>query len=1002
MESETPGDSYIVGIGASAGGLEALEKFFGSMSSDSGLAFVVIQHLSPDYKSLMAEILSKRATMPVYNAEDGQHVETNCIYLIPPKKNITIFHRQLFLTDRNVDYLHLPIDIFLNSLAEDVGEKAIAIILSGTGSDGTRGLRAIKEAGGMVMVQDSSTAKFDGMPRSAIATKLVDYILPPERMPQELINYVQFPLRSMRYRDDVDVLAGTEDNLIKLFGLLRGETGVDFTFYKPNTMIRRIERRMSIHQIDSLTDYLHYLYQYPTELRTLYKELLIGVTRFFRDPEGFETLYAEALPAIFGHKQANEQIRIWVPACSTGEEAYSLAIICHEYMEEAGDIRDVKVFATDLDREALDYGGRGQYPESTIADIALPRLQKYFVKRGDSYEIARQVREMVIFAQQDVTKDPPFSKIDLISCRNLLIYLQPVLQRKVLTVFQFALNSGGFLFLGNSETVGDMEDAFRLVSHRWKVYQYRGGVRPPLSASLLLPTISSGQAKGTAANLLKVEAPLYRDELRTAEKTYRNLLELLLPPMVLIDERFNLVHTFGAVDQFLQVPGGGRFTSNIFKMVREPLSIPLNTAVSKAMKDREEVVYHNVVAREGQTQIAINLIVRPFEEPITRQFLILIQFESLTTGTSPTQNTTTYDVDRNINQRIADLEQELQYNRENLQATIEELETANEELQATNEELLAANEELQSTNEELQSVNEELITVNSEYQVKIKELTDLNADLNNLISSTDVGIIFLDRQLHIRKFTPPIQQEINLLTQDLGRPLRHITHRLRDCNLVDMAQQVLRRLIVIEQERQSENGNWYLLKVLPYLNLDKIPSGVIISLVDITDIKKLQRFNEDFLALSVENHELKDVQAFLSAILDALPDHIAILDEKGAILYVNEAWRQFGRENGLTWKHFGVGINYLDICAAATGNGAAEAHSIANGIRDLIAGQRSRFNIEYPCHDNHNKRWFNARITAFHTSQNQARIVVAHENITQIRALEHLSQRFPNSVNREP
>ncbi|MDX1522747.1 MAG: chemotaxis protein CheB, partial [Anaerolineae bacterium] len=486
MTNKSGLDFHVVGIGASAGGLEALERFFSNMPPDSGIAFVVIQHLSPDYESHMDELLSKYTHMPIYEAQDGTAVQPNTIYLLPRRKNMTIFKGRLYLVDYERSRgLNLPIDIFLQSLAEDQAEMAIGIILSGTGSDGTRGIRAIKEVGGMVMAQDDS-AKFDGMPRSAVATQLVDYIAPAEEMPQNLLNYIQHPCLAT---DPAlkPAIATDEDMMGKLFAVLKQQTGADFTDYKPNTIIRRIERRMSVTQIEDLTDYVNYLQISDGECQTLYKEFLIGVTRFFRDPEAFDILYQRVLPMLFADKPKGTQLRIWVTGCSTGEEAYSLAMIFWEYMEQTNRYLDVKIFATDLDKQALEYASTGAYPESIAADLSPDRLRNFFVKKGDVYEISRQIRTMVVFAHQNILIDPPFSKIDLISCRNLLIYLQPVLQKKVLATFQFALNTGGYLFLGNSETVGDYEDVFHAEFKKWRIYEYRGGQPPLINASGLGP-----------------------------------------------------------------------------------------------------------------------------------------------------------------------------------------------------------------------------------------------------------------------------------------------------------------------------------------------------------------------------------------------------------------------------------------------------------------------------------------------------------------------------------
>ncbi len=825
-------DFHVVGVGASAGGLDALEKLFSNAPANNGLAFVVIQHLSPDYKSLMADLLAKRTAMPVQVAKDGIAIQPNHVYLIPPKKNMTIFHHKLYLTERESEQLHLPIDIFFRSLADDVGEKAIGIILSGTGSDGTRGLRAIKEQGGIVIVQDERTAKFDGMPRSAISTNLVDYILAPEHMVREMLNYVQHPCL---VSDPTlkKAIAQDEDNLSKIFALLRDQSGVDFTYYKQSTMIRRIERRMGIKQIEKLSDYLHYLYQSPTEVNTLYRELLIGVTRFFRDPEAFEEIKTNVIPAIFESKNRGEPIRVWVAGCSTGEEAYSLAILMTEYMEVMGHHMDVKVFATDLDKNALEFAGKGIYPESIAADVSPERLTTYFVKSGDSYTVARRVRERVIFAQQNLITDPPFSKVDLISCRNVLIYLQPILQKKVLSAFQFALNPDGFLFLGTSETVGDLGDFFLCRHTKWKLYQYKGGFRPTLDDARLvhLPTPSATTKTETYS------APLWNNR-HVVESIQRGVMEAFLSPTIVVDENQNIVYVSGDLDNYLRIPTDGLFTANVLKRAREGLSIPLSTAIHKVFKDHEEVVYKNIHLSSPDLVQTIDLVAKPFIEPTTRQKLALIHFPPISHPVTQAPDVESFDLDRNAQQRIQDLEHELQHTRESLQATVEELETSNEELQATNEELFAANEELQSTNEELHSVNEELVTVNAEYHAKIQELINLNEDMDNLLRSTDVGTVFLDRELRVRRFTPAAQQEINLLDQDVGRPLSHISHNIIGCDLVHEAQKVLKTLTTQELEVQNKRGRWYQMRLLPYYTLEKQIGGVVITFVDITAFKE--------------------------------------------------------------------------------------------------------------------------------------------------------------------
>lgn len=865
-----PADFYVVGIGASAGGLDALEKFFSNAPADSDMAYVVIQHLSPDYKSLMADLLSKRTEMPVLVAEDGMPVEPNHVYLIPPKQSITIFHRKLFLTEREAGQLYLPIDIFFQSLAQDLGEKAIGVILSGTGSDGARGLRAIKEKGGLAIVQDERSAKFDGMPRSALATNLVDYVLLPEQMAGEIVNFTRHPY----YVGDQSAKRGIspdDDSISKIFALLRNSSGVDFTFYKPNTMTRRIERRMSIKQVSSLADYLHLLYQTPAEVNTLYREFLIGVTHFFRDPEAFEVLRKDVIPDIFQVKKRGDPIRVWVAGCSTGEEAYSIAILLTEYMETYGRHVDVKVFATDLDKNALEFAGKGVYPESIADDISPEYLQNYFIKSGEMYNVTRRIREMVIFAQQNIVTDPPFSKVDLISCRNLLIYLQPVLQKKVISAFQFALNPDGYLFLGSSETIGDTDDFFQSVSSRWKMYKYKGGARSALDTNRLT------RLPPSYTPILERRYNSGREDWRVMDGIQRGLLETFLPATVVVDENMDVVYIAGDTDPYLRLPSGGLFTANILKQARLGLSVPLSTALHKVFKDQQDVFYKNIRLEEEGAPGLLNLIAKHYVEPTSRQKMAFIQFVPVKREavSAPADDIQTFDMNVGAQQRIQDLEHELQYTRESLQATVEELETSNEELQATNEELFAANEELQSTNEELHSVNEELITVNAEYHAKIQELTRVNEDMSNLLGSTNVGTVFLDRNLSIRLFTAAAQREIHLLDQDVGRPISHATHKFRDCDFEAGAKRVLSILESHEFEARSESGMWYQIKFSPYYTMSRQVGGVVISLVDITPLK-------------TANLEL----AKLSRAVEQNPSSIVITDLQGDIEYVNPRFAQ--------------------------------------------------------------------------------------------------------------
>lgn len=833
--------SHYVGIGASAGGLEAIEAFFRNMKPESGLAFIVIQHLSPDYKSLMVELLSKRTEMPVRRAQEGAKVEADTIYLIPPKTNLKIFHGKLLLVEQDPNRgINLPIDVFLRSLAEDRGEKAIAVILSGTGSDGMRGVRAIKESGGMVMVQSEDSAKFDGMPKSAISTGLADFILPPEEMPKQLLSFAEHPYVARRSRSDA--LVSSEDDLTRIFSLLRERSKVDFTFYKPSTVIRRIQRRMTVNQIQDLSAYVRCMEDHPSEISALYRELLIGVTSFFRDRQVFESLQQRWLPKLMANTENNE-IRMWVAGCSTGEEAYTLAILFRECMEMLDQSLDLKIFATDVDRDAVLQAGSGMYPESIAADLSPRMLAKYFFRKNENFQVARNIRETVVFAQHNLLKDPPFTNIDLISCRNLLIYLQPVLQRKALELFNFSLVPEGLLLLGTSETVGDMGECFKALDHKSKIYQSRGRRRPlqePISSAALAEN-RQGPPRGTG-RMGRYAVQLELEEERILERLTRVLTDGYLPPTVIVNESFEILHSLGDTSGFFSLPSG-KMHNDITKMVTRELSIPVATGIQKVFKTNEEVRYSNIGVRIGGEPKILNLKFRSLPGKKSQEPLAVVFIEPVSSNGASCSDSDepTFDVSEETRQRIADLEQELQFTRENLQATIEELETSNEELQATNEELLASNEELQSTNEELQSVNEELYTVNAEYQRKIIELTEVNNDLENMYASTQIGTLFLDENLEIRKFTPQINRIFRVSDVDVGRPLSAVPHRLKDVGVLDLVRKMQSESLPREVEVLSDDGRWYLMRLLPYSVAPDTFSGVVLSFIDISQTKSIQK-----------------------------------------------------------------------------------------------------------------------------------------------------------------
>ncbi|MDD3608222.1 MAG: chemotaxis protein CheB [Halothiobacillaceae bacterium] len=826
---------YVVGIGASAGGLEAIESFFRQMPTDSGAAFVVIQHLSPDYKSLMVELLTKHTTMPVLRSEDGMTVQADHVYLIPPGKNLRLFHGKLLLSDQEGGRgINLPIDIFLRALAEDQGEKSIAIILSGTGSDGTRGIRAVKEQGGMIMVQSEETARFDGMPKSAINTGLADFVLGPEDMPVQLLSYMKHPTVTKAERSTA--LASDEDGLTRIFALLRERSKLDFTFYKPSTVIRRIERRMTVNQVQELRDYVRFLERFPGEVGHLYRELLIGVTRFFRDKPAWDWLDEQVLPDVFERANGRE-VRMWVAGCSTGEEAYTLAMVCREVMERLGRVVDVKIFATDVDRDAVQRAGAGVYPESIVADLSPALLGKYFQRRDENFHVARGLREMVVFAPHNLLKDPPFTNIDFISCRNLLIYLQPVLQKKTLDLFSFSLRQEGVLLLGSSETIGDSADVYEPLHPKWRIYRAKAKRR-------LSDAHEINHFSGTLASS-ELGRPLARGALRPVQedRLLGRLLEglsgRLLPLTLVVNERMELLHVEGDAEGVLRLPSG-RMRNDVTRLVSHDLAIPLATGLQKVFKTGEGLVYTNVHLKgpAGVRTVDLRLMALPGRKGDEALAAVLVQ--SVGAREADGAQEERFDLDRVAEQRIRDLEGELQFTRENLQATVEELETANEELQAANEELLASNEELQSTNEELQSVNEELYTVNAEFQTKIAELSQLNNDLDNLISGSEIATLFLDAQLRVRRYTPALTRLCRIIDSDIGRPITDLSHQMLDVDLSALAQQVQMAREALDLEVRTRDGRWYLLNAHPYC-IGRQPTGsVVMNLVEVTELKNAQ------------------------------------------------------------------------------------------------------------------------------------------------------------------
>jgi two-component system CheB/CheR fusion protein len=883
-------DFPVVGIGASAGGLAAFETFFSALpKEDMGMAFVLVQHLAPDHKSILHEIVGRYTRMEVHEATDGVKVGPNCTYIIPPNKDMALVGGELRLTSPTTvrGNLRLPIDFFFRSLAREQGERAICVVLSGTGSDGTLGVRAIKGEGGMAMAQAPDTTEHDGMPRSAIATGLVDYVLPPSEMPVQLLAYVHHAFSRARKRPvPPPKVEGTLKNLCVL---LRAQTGHDFSQYKETTLLRRMERRMALCQIEDPEAYLQFLRENDAEIEGLFRDLLIGVTNFFRDAAAYQALEEKIIPKLLDHMPADETIRVWVCGCSTGEEAYSVAILLQERIDALKCSARVQVFATDIDREAIEHARAGVYPASIAADMTPERLARYFTFDQDSgtYRVHKVLRNLLVFSEQDVVRDPPFSTLDLVSCRNLLIYLKPELQNRLMRLFHYALRPGGALFLGNSETVGDLSRQFSIVDRKWKLYlrqpQEIAGP-PPVHefGSTLHERIGRERAHVT-------EPGERRNDLRAI--TEQALLAHNAQAGLLLNRRGDVLHIVGRTGKFLE-PASGDAVMNIVSMAREGLQRPLSIALHRVTTHKKMTQQRGIRVRANGGHINVNLTLRPAgagDGANTDMFLAVIE-----EAAEPADQTGPEDVAASADggESIAALEQELRAKEEYLQTTLEEMETTNEELKSTNEEMQSVNEELQSTNEELetskeelQSVNEELSTVNAELQDKVADLSRANNDMNNLLAGTGVGTLFIDLQLRIARFTPVTTEVINLIHHDVGRPVEHVvTNLLNYRTLTEDARAVLNTLAPKEIEVQTRTGAWYLMRIRPYRTIENVIEGVVVTFFDVTERKRAEV-------------ALRKAEARFEAIFHQAFVGIAQLDLDGRLLLVNDQYcRALGYE----------------------------------------------------------------------------------------------------------
>ena len=838
MQTKRHVKPYVVGIGASAGGLEALEDFFSQMPLTGCLAFVVIQHLDPTHKALLKEILQRSTSMKVQEATNQMNVLIDHVYVIPPNKDLSILNNSLVLLEPSAPRgLRLPINFFFCSLADDQKDHAIAVILSGMGSDGTLGLRAIKESGGLILVQSPESAKFDAMPRSAISADLADFTGSPKELTAHITSYLKHPsfvdVSEEKSKTD-SIYHGALEQIIVL---LREQTGNDFSLYKKNTIVRRTERRMGFNKINSIIDYVRYLRANPQEIELLYKELLIGVTSFFRDADIWEALRVEAFPRLLKAYPEGKTLRAWVPAVSTGEEAYSLAML---FMDVIKDLNpeghfSLKIFATDLDEDAISIARQGLYPAHIEADVSRERLTRYFSPDGKGYRVLKNIREMVIFAPQNIIKDPPFTKIDILTCRNLLIYLGSELQRKLIVLFHYALNSDGILMLGNAETIGSYTKLFTALDKKSHIYFSTDNYSslPEINFSQkVFPVMSSFEAEAT--NDLKVTKPV-TDLKSLADQL---LLQNFAPAAVLTNTEGDILYINGRTGKYLE-PAAGKANWNINAMAREGLRHELNLAISRAMGHNNPVHINGLtIDINGRTQ-TINLAVQAISSQDALNGTLMIAFYDVATS-SKTLRKKQGSNQELLLQELDQSREQLKNLRETMQSTQEELKAANEELQSTNEELQSTNEELTTSKEEMQSLNEELQTVNAELQSKVDDLSWVNNDMANLLNSTEIATIFLDNKFKVRRFTTHIVQLFKLIASDVGRPLSDIATDLDYDLLQHDSKEVLRTLVFIEKQVTTKDGRWFKVRIMPYRTQDNVIDGVVITFTDISDFKVLE------------------------------------------------------------------------------------------------------------------------------------------------------------------
>lgn len=869
----------IIGIGGSAGAFPSFEKFFNHLPADSGMAFVLVLHLDPNHKGQVAEIIKNYTAMPVIEASDGMEIEPDNVYIIPPNKDMGVHNRKLLLLNpAKPNGYRQPIDYFLQSLAEDQWNKAVAIIFSGMGSDGETGVRMIKEKLGMAMAQDPDTSQYNSMPIAAISTNLVDYVLLPEEMPLKLIRYLNHPVLAEEASEQVRTAIQNSNSINKILMLLRSQTGHDFSLYKKSTITRRIDRRIAYHQLPDYAAYVNFLRENPQEIDVLFNELLIGVTKFFRDAPAFNSLKSK-LCTLMNNKTSNEPFRVWIAGCSTGEEAYSVAILLIECLEEMNKSEwpKLQLFATDLDTEGIEHARNGIYFDNIVADVSAARIEKFFIKKDNTFQVKKELREMIVFAQHNLIKDAPFTRLDLLCCRNVMIYLTAELQKKIIPIFHYSLHSGGIMFMGPAETIGGFTEMFVSADPKWKIYERKNG--NALAAKMI--DFPFHVSKQYPLNTMKIDDMEKQINKRSVADTFnRILLENFTPSSVLINDKGDILYSNGKTGKFLELPSG-EAVMNIHKMAREELRYVVGNIIHQARNQKGEVAINDIKLKDGDQIKLINLKATLLEET-GLQGLVLVIFEDKgyikkTGGRIKVGNDSSKGA-------VEELEKELVYTKQQLNSTIEQMETSLEELKSTNEELQSTNEELQSTNEEslttkeeMQSLNEELMTINMQYQSKADELTRINNDMKNLLDSTEIGTIFLDHNLDILRYTPQVKKLFNLIPTDIGRPITHVVSNFDNSTIESEIKKVIETLANKEIEVKTKTNEWYRVRIMPYRTLDNFISGAVLTFTLVTGYKQMQ-------------YLVEDMRGSIELMMELSPGPVAILDDGLVIRAINEAF----------------------------------------------------------------------------------------------------------------